>query len=92
MQSVQSVDAPTCDKGVSTDYTDFTDGYLVGFENLKQALPVRFARAPQYVVRPPEVSNTEAVVNEHSSDAMKVTMAADSSTTPSRPIGIFERM
>jgi len=46
----------------------------------------------QYVVRPPDVSNTDAVVNEHSSEAMKVTMAADSSTTPNRPIGIFERI
>jgi len=43
-------------------------------------------------VRPPDVSKVDAVVKLHSSLAMKQTIAADSLTSPSRPIGIFERM
>jgi len=46
----------------------------------------------QYVARPPEMSNTAPVVNEHSSDESHATSAATSSTVPGRPSGIFESM
>jgi hypothetical protein len=46
----------------------------------------------QNVVRPPDVSNVAPVVKLHSSLAMKQIMAALSSTLPSRPMGILERM
>ena len=46
----------------------------------------------QYVARPPETSNTAPVVNEHSSLASQVMIAAISSTVPKRSMGIFERI
>ena len=46
----------------------------------------------QYVARPPDRSNTEAVLNEHSSDASQATIAAASPTSRKRPIGIFDSM
>ena len=46
----------------------------------------------QYVARPPEMSNTAPVENEHSAEASQQTSAAISSTWPSRPIGIFDTM
>jgi len=56
-------------------------------------LPVKdIAERAQYVARPPEMSNTAPVENEHSSDASQHTSAATSSTCPSRPIGIFDTM
>ncbi len=48
--------------------------------------------AVQYVARPPEMSNTPAVLNEQSSEQSQATKAAISSTRTNRPIGIFERM
>ena len=53
---------------------------------------MRVSTNPQYVVRPPDVSNTDAVVKLHYSLAMKHTIAVDSCTSPSRPIGILDRM
>ena len=46
----------------------------------------------QYVARPPEMSNTAPVVNEHSFDAQNATSAAISSTSTKRPRGIFDSM
>ena len=67
---------------------------------LKKALIRRFAppfsrereKGAQYVARPPEMSNTAPVVNEHSRLASQQTSAATSETSPNRSIGIFERM
>ena len=55
-------------------------------------LSFSLAACYQNVVRPPDVSKVDAVVKLHSSLAMKQAIAADSATSPSRPIGIFERM
>src|SRR5438094_10287378 len=46
----------------------------------------------QYVARPPEMSNTAPVENEHSSEASQQTSAAISSTLTKRPMGIFDTM
>lgn len=46
----------------------------------------------QYVARPPEMSKTAPVENEHSSLANHATIAANSSGLPSRPIGIFDNI
>ena len=46
----------------------------------------------QYVARPPEMSNTAPVENEHSADAQQATSAAISSTSTKRPRGIFDSM
>src|SRR6218665_528061 len=56
-----------------------------------EGTPSRMALA-QYVARPPDASNTPAVVKEHSSLASQAITAAISSTVPKRPIGIFESM
>src|SRR5882757_4560492 len=45
---------------------------------------------PQYVARPPEISNTAPVENAQSSEASHATIAASSSTRTKRPFGIFE--
>jgi hypothetical protein len=47
---------------------------------------------PQYVARPPEISNTAPVENEQSSDASHAIIAASSSTVTKRFIGIFDSM
>ena len=44
----------------------------------------------QYTARPPEMSNTAPVENEHSSEASHATIAAISSTVTKRFIGIFD--
>ena len=49
-------------------------------------------RRAQYVARPPDRSNTAPVENEQSSLASQHTSAAISSTSPKRPIGIFDSM
>ncbi len=46
----------------------------------------------QYVARPPERSNTAPVLKAHSSEASQHTIAAASSTSRKRPIGIFDSM
>src|SRR5262249_37145938 len=46
--------------------------------------------AAQYVARPPEISNTPPVLNEHSSEASHATSAAISVVCPNRPIGMRE--
>src|SRR5262249_4419181 len=46
----------------------------------------------QYVARPPEMSNTAPVVNEHSAEAQNAASAAISSTSTKRPRGIFASM
>src|SRR6218665_1376677 len=56
-----------------------------------EGTPSRMALA-QYVARPPDASNTPAVVKEHSSLASHAITAAISSTVPKRPIGIFESL
>jgi hypothetical protein len=63
----------------------------MGISRIRFSFP-RPAHPPQKVVRPPDVSKVDAVVKLHSADAMKHTIAADSSISPSRPIGIFERI
>ena len=47
---------------------------------------------PQYVARPPEMSKVKPVVKEHSSETMKAMVLAISSTSTSRPRGIFDSM
>jgi predicted transcriptional regulator len=47
---------------------------------------------PQYVARPPEMSNTAPVVKAQSCEAQKATRSAISSTLTKRPRGIFESM
>src|SRR5262249_29838772 len=47
---------------------------------------------PQYVARPPERSNTEAVENAQSSVQSQAIIDAASSTSRKRPIGIFDSM
>ena len=46
----------------------------------------------QYTARPPEMSKTPPVVNEHSSDDSQAISAAISSGSTKRPIGIFDNM
>ena len=46
----------------------------------------------QYVARPPEMSNTAPVVNEHSAEAQNAASAANSSTSTKRARGILESM
>jgi hypothetical protein len=46
----------------------------------------------QYVARPPEMSNTAPVENEHSAEAQNATREAISSTSTKRPRGIFDNM
>ena len=46
----------------------------------------------QYTARPPEMSKTPPVVNEHSSDDSQAIIAAISSGSTNRPIGIFDNM
>ena len=46
----------------------------------------------QYTARPPEMSKTAPVVNEHSSDDSQAISAAISSGSTKRPIGIFDNM
>ena len=46
----------------------------------------------QYVARPPETSNTAPVENEQSSDASHAIIAASSSTSTKRFIGILDSM
>ena len=47
---------------------------------------------PQNVARPPEQSKVAPVLNEASWDASQQTRLATSSTSPKRPIGIFDRI
>src|SRR5713101_468765 len=47
-------------------------------------------RLLQYVARPPEISSTAPVVNEHSAELQNATSEAISSTLTKRPFGIFE--
>ena len=65
----------------------------------RQPTPALGARArpdrlkhPQYVARPPEMSNTAPVVNAHSGEAQNATRSAISSTLTNRPRGIFASM
>jgi hypothetical protein len=75
------------------------DGYVaVGARGYKKqgeaarALLASSGMCSQYVARPPEISNTAPVVNEHSRLASQQTSAATSSTSPKRSIGILERI
>src|SRR5262249_46496919 len=63
--------------GVGTDLTDGWD---------------RHRRLPQYVARPPEMSKTPPVENEHSSLESQQIRAAISDGSTKRFIGIFESM
>src|SRR5271166_1068592 len=46
----------------------------------------------QYVARPPEISKTAPVVNEHSAELQNAASDAISSTSTKRPFGILESM
>src|SRR3954470_14851827 len=58
------------------------------FPALKTCVPADH----QYVERPPEMSNTAPVENEHSRLATHAISDATSSVVPNRPAGIFESM
>ena len=57
---------------------------------VKRAIDALRMDNPQYVARPPETSNTAPVENDASRLANQHTKDATSSTSPNRPIGIFD--
>src|SRR5271170_4512276 len=67
-------------------------GLSVGSKPFPKAEGDTWRPTIQYVARPPEMSNTAPVLNEHSRLASQQTSAATSSTSPKRSIGILERI
>ena len=59
---------------------------------LNRTAAERFPSCPQYVARPPDISNTAPVANEHSSLASQQISAAISVGSTKRFIGVLDSM